>query len=329
MTEPRIALPEHVDTEALRRCDPTMPITSLSGRTMGTTWRIHVVVPRGMEPQTIRETAQARLDTLVVQMSHWEAGSHLCRFNRLAAGDWDELPGDFAQVMQAALEIARESGGAFSPSIGRLVDLWGFGPPGPAARAPDVEAIDALLPLSDWRRLCFEPATRRLRQPGGMALDLSGIAKGFGVDAVMADLTAMGVVHALVEVGGELCGRGLRPDGQPWWVDLEAPQGVAVPPLRVGLHGLCVATSGSYVRGTHNLDPRLGTPAASGVVACSVLHHSAMVADAWASAFSVLSVEEGMLLAIRKSLAVRWVMAGEERLSPALLAMMEEESGAI
>jgi thiamine biosynthesis lipoprotein len=333
MDAARIALPDDVDAEALRRCDPTLPVTMLSGRTMGTVWRIHAVVPRGMDPQAIRHVTQTRLDALVAQMSHWEAASDLCRFNRLAAGECAVLPDDFAQVMQAAVKIARDSGGAFSPSIGRLVDLWGFGPPGPVALEPDAEALAAALSPSDWQLLTFEPDTRRLRQPGGMALDLSAIAKGYGVDAVMRDLAAMGLVHALVEVGGELSGRGLRPDGQPWWVDLEVPPGVVLPTLRVGLHGLSVATSGSYVRGLHNLDPRTGVPAGGGVAACSVLHGSAMEADAWASAFTVLGEEEGLILATRRNLAVRWVMgAGEgarERLSPALLAMMDEETGAI
>ena len=193
--------------------------------------------------------------------------------------------------------------------------------------APEPAALAAALPRSDWRLLAFEPEARRLRQPGGLALDLSAIAKGYGADAVMRDLLAMGIVHALVEVGGELSGRGLRPDGQPWWVDLESPPGAQLPGLRVGLHGLCVATSGSYVRGAHNLDPRTGGPAEHGVVSCSVLHASAMVADGWASALSVMEQEEALLLATRKNMAVRWVVQrGDEvteRLSPALWAMIE------
>ena len=327
LAEPRIALPDHIDPDALRQCDPTLPVVALKGGTMGTGWQIHAVVPRGMDPAAIRVAAQARLDALVAQMSHWEAGSELCRFNRLAAGDWATLSPDFAQVMQAALAIAQESQGAFSPSIGALVDMWGFGPPGPVGHAPDPAVLAAALPRSDWRLLAFEPAARRLRQPGGLALDLSAIAKGYGVDAVMRELLAMGIVHALVEVGGELSGRGLRPDGQPWWVDLESPPGAQLPGLRVALHGLSVATSGSYVRGAHNLDPRTGHPADHGVVSCSVLHASAMVADGWASALSVMEREAALLLATRKNMAVRWVVQqGDgvtEMLSPALCAMIE------
>jgi thiamine biosynthesis lipoprotein len=326
-TFPRIALPDRIDAAAVRSCDASLPVITLNGETMGTVWRIHAVPPRGAEPERIRQVAQGRLDALVAQMSHWQAGSELCRFNREKPGGRVILSPDFASVMQAALDIAQASGGAFSPAIGRLVDLWGFGPPGPVAAAADPVAIAAILPRCDWRLLAFEPEVRRLRQPGGLSLDLSAIAKGYAVDAVMRDLAALGIVHALVEVGGELSGRGLRPDGQPWWVDLETPPGVRLAPLRVALHGLSVATSGSYVRGAHNLDPRSGAPSPNGVVSCSVLHASTMVADGWASALSVLDMEEALLLATRRKLAVRWVVGhgaqAREWLSPALSAMLE------
>ena len=62
-------------------------------------------------------------------------------------------------------------------------------------------------------------------QPGGIHLDFSAIAKGYGVDAVLRYLLQAGVEHALVEVGGELRGQGMKPDGQPWWVMLENPPG--------------------------------------------------------------------------------------------------------
>lgn len=324
----RIALPDQVDEAAVRAHDATLPMMTIQGQAMGTLWRIHATPPRDVAPMAIRHAVQRRLDALVAQMSHWEEVSELCRFNRLVPGAWAMLSLDFATVIQAALEIARASEGAFSPSIGALVDLWGFGPPGPVEAAPDAAAIAAVLPVSDWRLLDFELATRRLRQPGGLALDLSAIAKGYAVDAVMRDLAAMGIVHALVEVGGELSGRGLRPDGQPWWVDLELPSGACLAPLRVGLHGLSVATSGSYVRGAHNLDPRTGHPATGGVTACSVIHMSTMLADGWASALTVLPLETGMALATRMGMAVRWIVgegaSAREWLSPALLAMLED-----
>lgn len=294
---------------------------------MGTTWRVLCVCPHTIERQALHAAIVARLGTLVAEVSHWESGSSLWRFNRTRAGSWMTLPPDFAHVMAAALRIAAASGGAFDPTIGRLVDLWGFGPPGPAPK-PDHAAIDAARAASGWRRLAFDLAARRLRQPGGAALDLSGIAKGHAVDALAQLLRGAGIAHALVEVGGELAGYGMRPDGDPWWVDVEAPPGTNLPTLRIALHGLAVATSGNYRRGCHNLDPRTGYPADDAVASVSVLHDSAMEADAWATALTILGPLAGIELADRNGIAARIVCVTPqgvtEYLSAALAGMLTD-----
>jgi len=214
------------------------------------------------------------------------------------------------------------SGGAFDPTIGRLVDLRGFGPVA-APAPPDAGAVDAAMTASGWRRLAFSAGDRRLYQPGGVSLDLSGIAKGFAVDAVADVLARVGVVHCLVEIGGELAGRGVRPDGQPWWVDLETPPGVALPPLRIALHGIAVATSGDYRRGDHTLDPRTGRSIGNNVVSASVIAADALTADAWATALTVLGPVAGMALAAAEGIAARIVTReGREYLSPALAGML-------
>lgn len=291
---------------------------------MGTSWRVLFARPPAFDTAAIEAAIAARLAGIVAAMSHWEAGSLLSRFNRSPPDSWTTLTPDFATVIAAALRIAAASGGAFDPAIGRLVDLWGFGPPGPVP-PPGGAAIDAARAASGWRRLAFDPAARRLRQPGGLALDLSGIAKGHAVDALADLLAGAGARHCLVEVGGELVGRGLRPDGDPWWVDLERPPGVPLAPLRIALHRMAVATSGSYRRGDHNLDPATGRPAGNGTVSASVIHSSAMAADAWASALAVLGAHAGMAMARREGLAARMVeRSGAEYLSPALIAMLTE-----
>lgn len=260
-------------------------MVTLDGATMGTTWRVLYAahVPAG----EVRAAIEARLDDLVAQLSHWEPDSALCDFNRAAAGTWVTLPDDLARVVDAGLRIAQATGGAFDPAIGALVDLWGFGPPGPMP-VPNEAAIAAALARSGYRRLRWDADARRLHQPGGIALDLSGIAKGHAVDAIADLLAARGIRHCLVEIGGELAGRGLRPDGDPWWVDLETPPGLTLPPLRLALHQQGVATSGTYRRGNHNLDPRTGRPPPNGVVAVSVVGPGALLADALASAASVM-----------------------------------------
>nr|WP_137786667.1 FAD:protein FMN transferase [Sphingomonas sp. 3P27F8] len=291
---------------------------------MGTRWRILVSAPHGSDMRAVERAIAARLAGLVAEMSHWDDTSLLCRFNRAPPGTWFSLPPDFASVIARALLIAGLSDGAFDPSLGALVDLWGFGPPGPQPVPIDLAIADAR-DRCGWERLAWDASRQSLRQPGRLSLDLSGIAKGYAADTITDLLMAHGLRHALVEVGGELAGRGIRPDGEPWWVDLENPPGLDLPPLRIALHGIAVATSGRYVRGDHNIDPRTGRPPANDVIAASVVATSATDADAWASALVVLGASAGLALATRHHIAARLVLDdGAERLSPALHAMLAD-----
>lgn len=291
---------------------------------MGTTWRVSLAAPAGFDGAALAAAIEARLEAILAQMSHWREDSQLGRFNRAHGGHWLSLPDDFAHVMDAALDIAERSGGAFDPAVGALVNLWGHGPV-PVSGVPMPGQIAAARELSGFHRLAHDKAARRLRQPGGVHLDLSGIAKGFAVDAVASLLRGSGLQHALVEIGGELAGLGLRPDGDPWWVDLESPAD-GIEPLRVALHELAVATSGDYVRGAHTIDPRTGQPVKH-AAAVSVIHASAMLADAWATALSVHDPVSAQNLARREGLSVRMLTrdgsALREWISPALQVLIE------
>lgn len=303
-------------------------MAALAGETMGTRWSARVV--GGADAGGI----QAVLDGVVAEMSHWEPGSDLSRFNRSAPGEWQSLPPAFSHVLAAALSVAEASDGAFDPTMGVLADLWGFGPSGPRDGIPGDEAIAEALARSGRATIEHDPLLLSARRTARSQLDFSGIAKGYGVDAVAGHLLAKGHQDFLVEVGGELRGAGVKPDGHPWWVDLETPPGAPVVPIRVALHGISVATSGDYRRYfdhggrryAHTLDPRTGTPLANNVVSVSVLHPECMLADAWATALTVLG-RGGMALAEREGLAVQMLVREDdgfgESLSPALVGMLD------
>lgn len=291
---------------------------------MGTSWSVRAVDP----PAELRAEIHGVLARIVAEMSHWEPGSNLSRFNRAEPGRWQPLPPGFARVLAAGRAIAEASDGAFDPAMGALADLWGFGPAGPQPFPPD-EAVAEALARCGHRQI--EQDGTRARRTGPAALDFSGIAKGYAVDTVAERLRGFGLADFLVEIGGELRGAGIKPDGQPWWVDCEAVPGVAAAPLRVALHGLSIATSGDYRRGfdangrryAHTIDPRTGRPLDNGVASVSVLHTSCMHADAWATALGVLG-PAGMALAEREGLAVRMLIrGGGEHVSPALQAMLD------
>jgi len=302
-------------------------VHEFSGRTMGTTWNVRLVDGPRVDRKRVLRAIEGALGDVVEQMSTWEPDSDLCRFNRAAAGTWQSLPESFGQVLACALDVAARSDGAFDPTAGALVDAWGFGPP--ARRGvPGADALAQARERAGWRRLSIAPGRGVALQPGGLALDLSAIAKGFGVDLVARRLAALGIESHLVEIGGELRGSGVKPDGQPWWVALEEP-GTAATSTLVALHGLAVATSGDYrrwfehdgTRYSHTIDPRDGLPIRHGLASVTVIHAECMQADAWSTALGVLGLDAGLALADRLDLAARFVQRTgggfEERTSAA------------
>ncbi len=313
-------------------------VRAFGGATMGTTWSVKAVLPATTDLPALEAMVQRALDAVVREMSPWEPLSDLSRYNRSPAGSWTALPAATATVMRRAIEIAEQTNGAFDPALGALVDLWGFGPDPFSGCPPDADAIAALRAASGWKRLALDGDA--LFQPGGLRLDLNGIAKGFGVDQAAAALDRAGVKSYLVEVGGELRGTGAKPDGQPWWVELERPppHGLAAHDAEktvVALHDMAVATSGDYRRFfehdgrryPHTLDPATGAPTTNATVSVTVLATDCMSADAWATALTVMAPDAAQAFAAEHGLAALIVSRGagglEERLSPALQAMLD------
>lgn len=309
-------------------------VRAFGGATMGTTWSVKAVLPATTDLAALEAMVQRALDAVVAEMSPWEPLSDLSRYNRAAAGSWTPLPAATATVLRRAVEIAEASHGAFDPTLGALTDLWGFGPRPFSGAPPMATAIAALREAGGWKRLALDGDA--LFQPGGLKLDLNGIAKGFGADQAAAALDRAQVKSYLVEVGGELRGTGAKPDGQPWWVELERPPTANDSDKTVvALHDLAVATSGDYRRFfdhdgrryAHSLDPATGAPTTNPTVSVTVLAKDCMSADAWATALTVMAPDAALAFAAQHDLAALIVSRGssglEERLSPALQAMLD------
>ncbi len=296
---------------------PAMPTASaaLAGATMGTTWSARLALPRGRTEAEARHAIQAALDDVVAQMSTWEPDSDITRYNRAATG-WQTLPAGFFHVLSHALALAEDSGGAYDPTVGPLVNAWGFGPHQRAFEPPSPSAIEAARTRCGWRRVQLDAQHQAALQPGGAYLDLSSIAKGYGVDRAAMALDALGITQYLVEVGGELRARGKRPDGQPWRVAIEVPDASDDHALALPLRDHSIATSGDYRRHAgsgderyaHTIDPRTGLPVRNGLASVTVLHPGCMQADALATALTVLGEEEGLAYARRHELAALFIL---------------------
>ncbi|MDN2708884.1 FAD:protein FMN transferase [Janthinobacterium sp. SUN118] len=340
----RVLLPQHISDQL---APPGAAIRDLRGLSMGTSWSVRLVdaaMPGRAGSADLQQGLQQQLDLVVAQMSHWSEDSDLGRFNRAEPGSWHSLPAAFCEVLEFAMQVAQASGGAYDPCAGALVNLWGFGPSHrydePGFLPPKHDTVALLQSQRQRRRLELDLPARRARQPGGLQLDLSAIAKGYGVDRLARYLDSQGIGHYLVEVGGELRGAGSKPDGQPWWVMLEqvdgAEAGQQPAEMMLALHGLSVATSGDYrrffqdgtARFSHTIDPRSGMPIANQLASVTVVHAQCMAADAWSTALTVLGAEAGMALAEEQGLAARFLQRDgrgyREFLSSHMLAMLDE-----
>ena len=326
----RVLVPLHVPNVA-----PLVPrsaqIVSLAGETMGTTWSVKAVT--AMADRHILSIVETALALVISQMSQWESQSDISRFNRAAAGSWHGLPDAFYSVLRCALDLARDTDRAYDPTIGALSELWGFGSSGRRSSVPDRSDIDAARQRCGWRKISTDHGRRAVLQPGGVQLDLSSIAKGFAVDLVSETLSKRGIADHLVEIGGELRGSGVKPDGTPWWVALEGGDGAADGTI-AALHELSVATSGDarrYIKAggltlSHTLDPRTGWPVPEALTSVTVFDRSCMKADALATALTVLGPDRGFDFASARDLAARFVIrdaAGlQERMTPGFAAML-------
>lgn len=297
--------------------EPPPAMYQLHGDTMGTTWSVKLTaLPIGSDIDSTRADIELLLASLNRQMSTYQPDSLISRYNHGAAGSWHLLPEDFWRVLQYSLSLAALTEGAFDPTIGPLVNIWGFGPD-QIDNPPDAAERQAALARVGWQRLPLDPQRRAIQQPGELYLDLSATAKGYAVDKISSWLAQRGVPAALVEIGGELRGFGEKADGQPWRVAIEAPQaGRREVDEIVTLTDLAVATSGDYRnfylqqgrRRSHLIDPRRGEPVTHGIVSVTVLSAECLVADGLATAFSILSPEQGLALATAENLLVRWVI---------------------
>ncbi len=258
-------------------------------------------------------------------MSTYEPDSELSRFNRHESTEPFRVSPGVLEVFLLAEEVSVASDGAFDVTVGPLVDAWGFGPDGSPETIPEDRHLEELLRHVGFGKIMIDSANSSLiKGDPEVVADLSAIAKGYAVDGLADVLVEQGFRDFMVEVGGELRASGEKPGGVDWVVGVEAP----LPDARslyatMELDDESVATSGDYRnfwdasgnRYSHIIDPRTGRPLPYMGAAVTVVHERAVLADAWATAMTVLGPERGETLADELDLGVIFVRQGESGLT--------------
>lgn len=287
---------------------------ALNGETMGTRWSALFHKPAAFDVAPVAAAMAASVTEVDQQMSTWKPDSDLMRLNAAPPGVWVECPEHLMIVLEEALSVGRASGGAFDIGVGDAVSAWGFGP-----SMVDPARIQAA--LSDPRRpaqdiLELDLAGSRVRKSAPVTLDLSGIAKGYGVDRLADVARRFQISDALLAIDGELRGIGLQPDGSPWSIAIEDPDYSVRKPLAiVALEDAAIATSGDYrhwievgaKRLSHTMDPARGGPLARSPASVTVIAETCMAADAWATVLMVKGSQEGAELARQMQLNALFV----------------------
>jgi thiamine biosynthesis lipoprotein len=268
-------------------------------------------------------------------MSTYDTNSELSRFNAHADTIAVPVSAPLASVLAQALAVHQASGGSFDVTVGPLVDVWGFGPATRDTIVPNAAELDSIGQFvgSDKLQLRGGMLTK---SDARVRVDLSAIAKGYGVDVVSDFLIARGLANHLVEIGGELRARGVNVRGEPFRVGIEEPDPDRIRVrLAVALDNRALASSGNYrnfyevggVRYSHTLDPITRRPTQHRLLAVSVLHSECALADAWATALMAAGPDGAWALAEANGLDVLLLIDGgdgrvNERATPGFTAAL-------
>lgn len=307
---------------ALAGCNQDPEQITLQGKTMGTTYTVKYIDDGKIENLPKPEAIQQHLDALLVavnnQMSTYQKDSEISQFNQFREINTPfSVSADFAKVTQEAIRLNQVTEGALDVTVGPLVNLWGFGPDKRLNKVPSAEQIAERAQSVGIEKLSVEMGEkpRLMKTVPTLYLDLSSIAKGFGVDKLAEALEQFGLNNYLVEIGGELRGKGKNLQGFDWKIAIEQPtlvQGQATQ-ITVPLHNLGMATSGNYRnyfedeagnRLSHIINPKALRPVSHNLASITVLAPTTMTADGLSTGLFVLGAEKALEVAEREQLPV-------------------------
>ncbi|CBW27062.1 thiamine biosynthesis lipoprotein [Halobacteriovorax marinus SJ] len=291
----------------------------IDGKTMGTTYHIKYFQSEvELNRKELKNSVDALLVSVNQSMSTYIKSSEISTFNKSRQMTWQKASKEILFVTNRALEIGHKTGGSYDPTLGPLVNLWGFGPNG-KREVPEASAIAKARESVGLSLLSVdvEKGQWKKNHPN-VYVDLSSLAKGYGVDEVALLLGRSGAKNYMVEIGGEVRTSGSK-NGAPWKIAIESPDienPKAIYPKILNLNNAALATSGNYrnfftqnkKNYSHTIDFKTGRPVAHTLASVSVANtDSCMNADAWATALMSLGFEKGYKLAQELKLAAYFI----------------------
>jgi thiamine biosynthesis lipoprotein len=286
-----------------------LPVVAWQGQTMGSGYTVKIVGtnPAPEQIDALKAEVEQRLKEVNRQMSHYQPDSELSRFNRAPANTPFKVSPEFAHVVRFALEMNRRSGGAFDPTLAPVINLWGFGEKTDRRAVPPEAELKAALARTGCQHLSVTTRDELVKDVPDLTINLSAVAKGFGVDEMVRVLAGHGFTNCYASIAGEVRVLGHNPRGTNWLLGISAPisNWRENDPMAaaVSLSNQGLSTSGDYQkffldaqghRLSHIFDPRTGRPVQHDVGGVSVVAPDVMTADAIATSLFVLGREEGM-----------------------------------
>ncbi|MEI6177699.1 MAG: FAD:protein FMN transferase [Verrucomicrobiota bacterium] len=319
-----------VVTHTSRPCGAAdLPVVAWQGRTMGSDYTVKIVDGKLTEQQVtaLKTEIEKTLVEVNRQMSNYQPDSELSRFNRAPEKTPFKISADFSRVTRFALELSRQSDGAFDPTLGSLINLWGFGEKTGEKTVPDAATLSGAMAKIGWKHLTIGENGELTKDIPGLAMDLGAVAKGFGVDRMIEVLRTHGLENLYASIAGEVRVLGHNPRGTKWML------GVTVPvdhwrennPMAtmLSISNQALSTSGDYQkffvdasgrRLCHIIDARTGIPVQHNLASVTIVGPDSMTADGLSTSVFVLGPEAGM----------KWI---ESREDAAALFILREKDG--
>lgn len=269
-----------------------------SGYAQGSTYQIKYMTAKN---QNFSKEIESIFKEIDESMSTYDPTSSISEINK--GGVWVEVDERFKTVLSRSLEIAEETGGEFDPTVGPLVQLWGFGFEKISGEVGP-EKVEEVKSRTGYANI--EMDGNQVKIPEGFSLDFNAIAQGFTVDVLAEYLEEQGITSYMIEVGGEVRTQGINDKGFVWVIGVDKPQSEIDRNERfqfiLELKDSGFATSGNYrkywvdektgIKYSHTIDPQTGTPALNRLLSASIIAPTSMDADAYATVCMVKGLED-------------------------------------